>query len=143
TQAINYVTSHDVEGYRKERLTLFLTNNNVHGTDPMVKRIKLAFVCLLTAVGVPMFLAGEEFGDIHDKPTTFPQKESDPVNYDRLEDPWRKSLFEYVARLVKFRTQADALSVNDTEFLHVDLTPGRQVLVWQRGQPATGNLVVV
>jgi pullulanase len=30
------------------------------------KRIKLAFVCLLAAVGIPMILAGEEFADEHD-----------------------------------------------------------------------------
>lgn len=143
TQAINYVTSHDVEGFRKERLKLFLTHNNIHSTEQIARRIQLAFVCLLTAVGVPMFLAGEEFADEHDKATVFPQKQTDPVNYDRLQDPWRQSLFAYVARLVKFRTSADALAVNDTDFMHVDFTPGRRVLVWQRGQPATGNLVVV
>lgn len=49
-QAVNYVTSHDVEGYRNERLDDFLNNNAVHDTEP---RIKLAFVCLLTAVGPP------------------------------------------------------------------------------------------
>jgi uncharacterized protein (UPF0333 family) len=30
------------------------------------KSYKLAFTCLLTAVGIPIFLAGEEFADQHD-----------------------------------------------------------------------------
>jgi len=34
--------------------------------EQIEKRIKLAFVFLMTAVGIPMFLAGEEFADAHD-----------------------------------------------------------------------------
>jgi pullulanase len=140
TQAVNYVTSHDVGGFRNERLQNFLNSNAVAETE---QRIKLAFVCLLTAVGVPMILAGEEFGDEHDLPIRHPEKQVDPVNFDRLADPWRRRLFQYVARLVRLRTTADALSVNDTRFLHADFTEGKRVVVWQRGQPESGRLVVV
>ena len=59
-KAINYVGSHDVGGFRNERLFNFLLNNGVVFTE---KQIKLAFVCLLTAVGVPMIFAGDEFAD--------------------------------------------------------------------------------
>jgi len=38
----------------------------VLGVIDTERRIKLAFVCLLTAVGVPMIFAGEEFADQHD-----------------------------------------------------------------------------
>ena len=55
-QAINYVTSHDVEGFRNERLFNFLNNNGIVETE---QRIKLAFVCLMTAVGIPMSFAGK------------------------------------------------------------------------------------
>jgi pullulanase len=61
-QAINYVTSHDVEGFRNERLYNLLNDNGVWETE---RRIKLAFVCLMTAVGIPMIFAGEEFADQH------------------------------------------------------------------------------
>src|SRR5206468_264791 len=111
-QAINYVTSHDVEGYRNERLFNFLENNGVVFKE---KQIKLAFACLLTAVGVPMILAGEEFADQHDLPITS-KKQTDPVNFDRLQEDWRKRIFDYVSRLVAFRTISPALAVNDTEF---------------------------
>ena len=41
------------------------------------------------------------------------------MNYERLEGPFRRRVFEYVARLVKFRIASDALSVNDTDFIRV------------------------
>ena len=139
-QAINYVTSHDVEGFRNERLYNFLNNNGVSDTE---KRIKLAFVCLLTAVGIPMIFAGEEFADQHDLPVVHPQKQIDPVNFDRLQDPWRRRVLAHVARLVRFRTRSDALALNDTEFIHVDFAEGKRVLAWRRGRPGVDDPVVV
>jgi pullulanase len=139
-QAVNYITSHDVQGFRNERLFNYLQNNGIVFKE---KQIKLAFACLLTAVGIPMILAGEEFADQHDLPITEPGKEVDPVNFERLDEPWRNDIFQYVSRLVKFRTNSDSLSVNDTQFLHVDFNEGKRVLVWQRGNLANGNVVVV
>jgi pullulanase len=147
SQAIIYLTSHDVEGFRNERLFNFFQNNNVWDA---AKRIKLGFVCLLTAVGIPMILAGEEFADHHDlfnKEGSVHEeggKQVDPVNFSRLNDAeWRRDLKDYVARLIKLRTTYDALAINDTEFIHVDFNDGKRVLVWQRGQPNTDNLAVV
>ncbi|HET9815150.1 MAG TPA: hypothetical protein VFQ33_05265, partial [Xanthobacteraceae bacterium] len=139
-QAINYVTSHDVEGFRNERLYNLLNNNGVSDTEP---RIKLAFVCLTTAVGIPMIFAGEEFADQHDLPVVHPQKQIDPVNFDRLQDPWRRRVFDHVARLVHFRTRSAALAVNDTDFIHVDFEEGKRVLAWKRGRPGVDDPVVV
>ena len=140
TEAINYVTSHDVEGFRNERLYNFLDNNGVTFKE---KQIKVAFVCLLTSVGVPMILAGEEFADEHDLLIKHPEKQTDPVNFRRREEEWRRRIFDYVARLVHFRTSSGALSVNDTRFLHYDFTPGRRVMAWERGLPGSDDLVVV
>jgi 1,4-alpha-glucan branching enzyme len=139
-QAVNYVTSHDVEGYRNERLYNYLRACGVWRTE---ERVKLAFVCLLTAVGIPLILAGEEFADEHDLPVAHPYKQVDPVNFDRLEDPWRRRIFEYVARLVRLRQEAPALGTNDVDFIHVDFTPGRRVVAWRRGGPADDPVVVV
>ncbi|HET7019722.1 MAG TPA: alpha-amylase family glycosyl hydrolase [Xanthobacteraceae bacterium] len=139
-QAINYVTSHDVEGFRNERLYNLLNNNGVTDTEP---RIKLAFVCLMTAVGIPMIFAGEEFADQHDLPVVHPEKQIDPVNFDRLQEPWRRRVFDHVARLVHFRTRSSALAVNDTEFIHVDFNEGKRVLAWQRGRSGVDDPVVV
>jgi hypothetical protein len=96
-----------------------------------------------------MIFAGDEFADEHDiKFWELPKdqrnaKQTDPVNYDRLKDPWRKDLFDYVARLVRFRTQSDALSVNDVAFIHKDFNDGKRVLAWRRGRPGVDDPVVV
>lgn len=141
TQAVNYLTSHDVGGFGNERFYNYLVNNNVTN---IAARIKLAFVCLLTAVGIPMILAGDEFADEHDlniNDEHSHHKQVDPVNYERVNEPWRKDIFEYVSNLVKFRTHSEALAVNDTWFLHADYTEEKKVFVWQRG---TGeNLLIV
>jgi glycosidase len=107
------------------------------------KPIKLAFVCLLTAVGVPMILAGEEFADQHDLTTGHPDKQRDAVNFQRAEDDWRKRIFEYVSRLVRLRTSYAALAVNDTDFIHIDFNDGKRVLAWKRGKEGSDKLVVV
>ena len=139
-QAVNYVGSHDVEGFRNERLFNFLRNNGVVLTE---ERIKLAFACLLTAVGIPMIFAGDEFADRHDLSVSHPPKQQDAVNFERLEEPFRRRIFDYVARLVRLRTSYDALSLNDTDFLHVDMNDGKRVVVWRRGQPGSTSQVVV
>jgi 1,4-alpha-glucan branching enzyme len=145
-KAVIYLTSHDVEGFRNERLFDFFQNNGVFDAE---KRIKLAFACLLTAVGVPMILAGEEFADQHD---LFDQegnvsqgggKQVDPVNFSRLDQEWRRRVKDYVARLIKLRTTSDALALNDTSFIHVDFNQGKRVLAWRRGRAGTDKIVVV
>jgi pullulanase len=139
-EAVNYVGSHDVEGYRNERLYNFLDNNGVSLKED---RIKLAFTCLLTAVGVPMILAGDEFADEHDLAVSHPAKQRDAVNFGRLGEPWRRRVFDHVARLVKLRTSSPALAVNDTAFIHADFDAGKRVVVWQRGRPGDDPVVVV
>ena len=143
SQAVNYLTSHDVGGMGNERFFNWLVNNGIGHTEP---RFKLAFVCLLTAVGIPMILAGDEFADQHDLDISDDHgsnKQIDPVNYSRVKDDWRQRIFQYVARLVRFRKSSDALAVNDTQFLHVDFNEGKRVLVWQRGNQADRLVVVV
>lgn len=138
SQAVNYITSHDVEGYGNERLYNYLDNQGIVEKE---KYIKLAFVCLLTAVGIPMILAGEEFADQHDlSPEEVKDKQVDPVNYERWREPWRQDIFNYVARLISWRTKAQALAVNDTNFIHVDFNQGKRVIVWKRGY---GEQIVV
>ena len=139
-QAVNYVGSHDVEGFRNERLFNFLRSNGVVFTE---ERIKLAFACLLTAVGIPMILAGDEFADQHDLSVSHPPKQRDAVNFDRLEEPFRRRIFDYISRLVALRTSYDALSVNDTEFIHSDFNDGKRVIAWRRGVAGSASQAVV
>jgi len=136
-EAINYICSHDVGGFGNERMFNYLVNNGITETD---RRIKLAFACLLTAVGTPMIFAGEEFADQHDL-DVIQKKQADPVNWSRKEDPWRREVFDYVARLVRLRTSHDALAVNDVKFIHADFD-GKRVMAWQRGSDKNPVLVV-
>lgn len=155
-QAVNYITKHDVEGYRHERLFTMLRKMP---DEQIEKRIKLAFVCLMTAVGIPMLLAGEEFADQHDyfdqdgNVTQRGGKQVDPVNFGRLlagppdpRDadprknepdgyfaPMRRRIFAYVKRLIGLRTSAPALAVNDTDFIWSDFSAGKRVIAWRRG----------
>ncbi|MBV8533259.1 MAG: alpha amylase [Verrucomicrobia bacterium] len=145
-QAVIYLTSHDVEGFRNERIYNFFLNNRVGDIE---KRVKLAFACLLTAVGIPMILAGDEFADQHNlfdangQVTQAGGKQVDPVNFSRLGDDWRTRIKEYVSPLIHLRTTYDALAVDDTEFIHTDFDDGKRVLVWRRGQPGSDQQVVV
>ncbi|SEO08179.1 1,4-alpha-glucan branching enzyme [Mucilaginibacter gossypiicola] len=145
-QVILYVTSHDVEGYRNERLFNFLNNNGVADTK---NRIKLAFACLLTAVGIPMILAGEEFADQHDlfdaagHVTQNGGKQVDPVNFSRAAEAWRREVLDHVSRLVRFRTGSRALGLNDTAFIHTDFNNGKRVMAWTRGDVTSGDFVVI
>jgi pullulanase len=145
SQVVNYLTSPDNAGEGNERLYDYLIRHDVYDTEP---RIKLAFVCLLTAVGIPMICAGEEFADQQDvdpltvNSETPPRHQIDPVNYSRLDDEWRQDLFTYVSRLVAFRKKSPALGTNDTTFLHADLREGKQVIVWQRGKRNNPVIVV-
>jgi pullulanase len=187
-QVVNYLTSHDVEGRRKERLynqmesVVPLANSKAlfnrseieagvraeiqrpshHVSEDEVRqranqiilhrarlrRIKLGFVCLLTAVGIPMILGGEEFGDQHDlfdrrgNVTHQGGKQVDPVNFRRFDEPDRRALFDYVARLVKLRTSHPALLVEAINFFHVDFEAGKRVVVWRRGSNDDPVIVV-
>ncbi|CZR60090.1 uncharacterized protein PAC_09985 [Phialocephala subalpina] len=137
-QAVNYITSHDVEGFRKERLYNFLDGAGVVDKET---RAKLAFALLLTAVGIPMIFAGEEFVDQMDRPIG--QKQIDPVNYERKAEPWRSAVFNYVANLVRFREQCPALGDDDTNFFFTDGSRGGKIMAWTRGAAGHEPVVVV
>lgn len=137
-QAVNYITSHDVEGYRKERLYNFLDGAGVVDKET---RAKMAFALLLTAVGIPMIFAGEEFVDQMDRPIG--QKQIDPVNYERKAEPWRSAVFNYVANLVRFREQCPALGDDDTNFFFTDESRGGKIMAWSRGAAGHEPVVVV
>ncbi len=146
-QAVNYITSHDVEGLWNMRLRDFLLRSGVPEAE-LFRRIKLAFACLLTAVGIPMILAGEEFADQHDRFDAHGEvnqdggKQVDPVNFSRATEPERADLLAYVSRLVKLRASHPALGRNDTRFLQVDLAEGKRVFAWLRGDAADPVIVV-
>lgn len=145
-KAVIYLGSHDVEGPRNERLVNYLWNS---GVVDAARRAKLGFACLFTAVGIPMLLAADEFlaqhhlFDANGHVTQDGGKQVDAVPFGSLADPWRADVKNYVSRLVHLRTTHNALAISDTNFIHVDFDDGKRILAWQRGNPSTGDLVVV
>jgi glycosidase len=154
SEAVNYITSHDVEGDGNQRLFDYLDK---YGVGKKEERFKLAFTCLLTAVGIPMILAGEEFGDQSDLSMSYPQKEFDAVNWDRLQNAidqaangvatgqedttWRMRVRDHVRALCRLRASHPALGLNDTNVFHLDFDAGKRVMAWSRG--SLSNPVVV
>lgn len=144
-EAVNYIGSHDVEGMHKERLaTMFRYQFSWtdEGNAAIARRVKLAFACLLTSVGIPMILAGDEFADENDlfdingRVSNNAGKQIDPVDFSRLEgdeNAWRREILAHVKKLIALRKSHPALGMNDTQWLHSDFTSGRRVVVWQRG----------
>jgi len=72
----------------------------------------------------------------------WPYKERDPVNWSWKSDPWRSSVFEFVARLIRFRKRSSSLGVNDTSFIHTDFSYGRKIMAWLRRSTGMDGLVV-
>lgn len=82
-------------------------------------RVGSAFALMLTSVGVPMFVAGEEFADIHDlEHTNDKVKQLDAVNWERRAYPGHRDLLERVRRLIELRTHHAALQRNEVEFFY-------------------------
>jgi 1,4-alpha-glucan branching enzyme len=166
SQAVDYVTSHDVEKPGEQRflnevLGSLLRERGlgdgsvanvravVDGTagdgdgrleqahQDALERVRSAFALLLTSVGVPMFLAGEEFGDVHDlEPGDWRLKMSDPVDWGRLDRPGHRVLRGRVRELIRLRTAHGALQRNEVDFFYfhpdVDNNGGARVFAYCR-----------
>jgi 1,4-alpha-glucan branching enzyme len=84
-----------------------------------LRRIFGAFAILLTSVGIPMWLAGEEFGDAHDTDySDVDAKQQDPVQWNRASFLGNGALKANVAALIKLRTSHPALQRNEVEFFY-------------------------
>jgi hypothetical protein len=80
------------------------------------QRVFGAFAILMTSVGMPMFLAGEEFGDVHDTSyTDVNRKQQDPVQWQRAQFRGNAALKANVASLIQLRTSHPALQRNEVE----------------------------
>jgi 1,4-alpha-glucan branching enzyme len=115
-QRVAYNTSHDVQDQIAQRLLPYFsmdTNLAPRAFD----LVHATFALLLTTVGIPMFLAGEEFGDLHDLPhEDWQQKMSDPVDWERAQLPGHRELLVRVQDLVRLRRTHSALHRNEVEF---------------------------
>jgi hypothetical protein len=111
-----------------------------------------AFAILTTSVGMPMWLAGEEFGDVHDTSyTDVNEKQQDPVQWNRAALRRNAELKANVAKLIQLRTSHPALQRNEVAFFYFhpqfDGNGGPYVFAYCRtaGQTLgnTGQVIVV
>ena len=82
--------------------------------DAAFHRVFGAFAILMTSVGMPMLLAGEEFGDVHD--TDFSgvdSKQQDPVQWMRAQFQGNAALLQNVTKLIQVRGSHPALQRNE------------------------------
>ena len=116
-----------------------------------LERLRSGFCLLMTAVGIPMILAGDEFGDVHDiDHRNWRLKMSDPVDWDRR-DTWPNNhdLWRKVADLISLRKSHRALLRNDISFFyfHPDFNrnEGARVMAYcrTRNKPLGRNEQVV
>jgi 1,4-alpha-glucan branching enzyme len=144
-QTVEYLTSHDVQDVGAQRwmsvmlrdqFSLWEETNAVAAVKRLVDsvgsledvpqayvaaldRVRGAFAVLLTSVGIPMFLAGEEFADVHDlDPGNWPKKMSDPVDWERARYAMHRRLREHVRDLVNLRTSHPALQRDEVDFFY-------------------------
>jgi 1,4-alpha-glucan branching enzyme len=127
-QRVIYPTSHDVEGHHEQRLWGFLLEQAGHATGdrsvPGIERSRAAlemqvsaFALTCTALGIPMFLAGEEFAEVHDvSHWDWRLKMSDVVDWYRRELPGHRDVLRRVGELVALRTTAAALHWHRLKF---------------------------
>ena len=118
-----YCTSHDVEADNEQRLfSYFLqildrVSPQSDNTFVALDQVHATFAVTLTSAGIPMFLAGEEFADLHDTDRRdWRQKMSDPVDWSRAEQPGRRDLLVRIRDLVRLRTTHGALQRNEVQF---------------------------
>ena len=122
------------------------------GHAQSLERIGGTFALMLTSRGIPMFLAGEEFGDVHDTDHTDPGlKQEDPVDWTRKDYLGHQTLFNRIQDLIGLRTRHPALQRNEVEFFYfhptIDDNQGVRVFAYCRtgGQALgkTGQVFVV
>lgn len=123
SRRVTYCTSHDVAGADEQRLySYFLMKRGLQPSadgdvDTLTaEQVVAAFALTLTAAGMPMFLAGEEFADKHDLPNNKDAKMSDPVDWGRITQTGRGGIRERVTALVNLRTTHPALHRNEVAF---------------------------
>ncbi|MFN7955556.1 MAG: alpha-amylase family glycosyl hydrolase [bacterium] len=100
-------------------------------------RVRAAYALLMTSVGIPMVLAGEEFADIHDVDHhDWRVKMSDPVDWGRRFDSGHAAVATAISDLVWLRHGHPALHRNEVEFFHfhptIDENDGRRVFAYCR-----------
>ena len=107
---VNYTESHD-----EPHVMLLLEQAHQVSTDARWRRARLGATLLLTAPGVPMLWMGQEFGQ-----TTPKSQESQPLQWELLEQPEARALCAHYRRLIHLRKCTPALTSNTLRILVAD-----------------------
>jgi hypothetical protein len=178
---VAYLTSHDVEHDGEQRLMNYLLKENlrergwrdldyqqirkvVDGAEgyrgaeakaaltQALAQSRSAHALLLTSAAIPMLLAGEEFGDVHDLDHgDWRMKMSDPVDFSRADLPGHGLLLQQLAELIALRRRHSALCRNEVELFYthpgLDTPEGERVFAYcrsgGRALGSAGQVVVV
>jgi 1,4-alpha-glucan branching enzyme len=174
--SVNYATSHDVQDAPRMMnvilgpifQSLGLGDGSVQSVKATVDNMQNSsapnaiftaldrlfgvFAIIMTSVGIPMFLAGEEFGDVHDMDyNDVDSKQQDPVQWGRAAYPAHAALLGRVSALIQLRTTQPALQRNEIEFFYFhptfDNNDGTWVFAYARTNGATlgspGQVIVL
>jgi 1,4-alpha-glucan branching enzyme len=149
TQVVNYVCNHDerrpeyeIPNWR-EHVQLAAPGKNGHAANGRTRwelalqKARLGLAVLLTTPGVPLLLAGQEFGE--DSPRTI---DFWPLDWAKLDSVAGRQQFEYVQRLLRLRQEHAALRSDCIEFYWDDFKKYK-VVRYKRWDPAAEDVVVV
>ena len=130
TNVVNYITNHD-----HERVMVELGNRGIVG-EAAFKRVKLAVVLLMTAVGIPMVWMGEEFGDYQPL-----NQEASKIDWTLLAGDQNKRLWAHYRGLINLRKNNHALYTENIDFFNED--PESKVIAYTRWNDRGSRVVVV
>lgn len=127
---VNYLTSHD-----QERLMVELADHEIFD-EVAFKRIKFGVALLITAVGIPLILMGEEFGEY--KPL---KPESSKLDWTLLKNEGSQGLLDYYKGLIRLRKENHALYTDNIDFFYED--PEAKVLGYIRWNDEGSQLIII
>jgi 1,4-alpha-glucan branching enzyme len=127
-QRVVYIESHDEERYPRD------LDESGYSTEDAVQRDVTALAIMLTAPGVAMVYAGEEFGESTPKVVG-----PNPLRWTNLEKPVFRGLYDDFRALANLRTTHPALRTESISFQTNSLPDN--VLVYERSAP-DGSVVV-
>lgn len=133
TNVINYIATHD-----RQRLMRELGDRGIFDQDAF-RRVKLAAVILMTAMGVPMVWMGEEFGEYQRKSEDVTQPKR--INWSLLNNDQNQDLLNYYKKLIALRKHTPALQSDNIEFFHEN--PTAKILAYVRWNDQGSRVVVI
>ena len=142
---INYVVSHDE---RRPEHEIQFWGEHIQLADPVearryrtrwelaMQKARLGAVALLTSPGVPMLLAGQEFGEDCERTIAFW-----PLDWTKLDLPQGRSQFDFYRRLLRARREHPALRSGFVEYYGDDFA--RTKLLRYKRWDGAGDVAVV